>query len=385
MIILMNPTISTWDELSIPRELLRGIYNYGFENPSPIQSVAISPILEGKNIIAQAQSGTGKTATFTIGALSITDTTRASTQTIILAPTRELVKQISTVVSNLGKFIRNLRIKVCVGGTSIQHELNQLRYDPPHIIIGCPGRIVDCIQNKGIDLSNIKIVILDEADELLSSGFILQIQQIIEAIPSTSQVALFSATIPEHIRPIINNIFTTPPLEILVKKDELTLEGISQYYVALNDDIHKYDTLRDLYKYMVMSQCIIYCNSVVRVVSLHDQLVRDGFAVSCIHGEMDKREREASFDEFRKGSARILISTNITSRGIDIQQVSIVINYDIPYDVSNYLHRIGRSGRWGRKGTGINFITRKDVNKVKEIESYYDTVIEELPETWYSR
>jgi translation initiation factor 4A len=378
----MNP-ISSWDELNIQATLLRGIYNYGFENPSPIQATAIVPILEGKNIIAQAQSGTGKTATFSIGALSVIDIVDTTVQAVILAPTRELAKQISTVISNLGKFIKNIRIKICVGGTPIYQELKQIRQEAPHIIIGCPGRILDCIQSKGISTDFIKILIMDEADELLSGGFINQIQSIIQSIPSTTQVALFSATIPENIRPIIENIFQTPPIEILVKQDELTLEGISQYYVALNDDIHKYDTLKDLYKCISMSQCIIYCNSVRRVIILHNQLENDGFTVSCIHGEMDKKSREDSFEEFKSGSSRILISSNITSRGIDIQQVSIVINYDIPYDVSNYLHRIGRSGRWGRKGTGINFITRRDIAKIKEIEAYYDTVIQELPNSWY--
>jgi translation initiation factor 4A len=379
----MNPTISSWDELEITPLLLRGIYNCGFENPSPIQSVAIAPILAGNNIIAQAQSGTGKTATFSIGAISSVDISISKIQVIVLAPTRELAKQIHTVVSNLGKFISQLKVKVCVGGTSIHNELRQLRDDPPHIVIGCPGRILDCLQKNGIDHNTIKLLIMDEADELLSSGFLPQIQSIVEAIPSTAQVALFSATLPDHIRPCIQNIFPTPPVEILVKQEALTLEGISQYYVAVNDDIHKYDTLKDLYKSMSMAQCIIYCNSVRRVITLHQQLTDDGFTASCIHGEMDKRSREESFEEFKTGISRILISSNITSRGIDIQQVSIVINYDVPNDVCNYLHRIGRSGRWGRKGTGINFITRRDISKMRDIETYYNTVIEELPNTWH--
>jgi superfamily II DNA/RNA helicase len=339
--------------------------------------------LAGNNIIAQAQSGTGKTATFSIGAISSVDISISKIQVIVLAPTRELAKQIHTVVSNLSKFISLLKVKVCVGGTSIHNELRQLRDDPPHIVIGCPGRILDCIQKNGIASNNIKLLIMDEADELLSSGFLPQIQSIVESIPIRAQVALFSATLPDHIRPCISNIFPTPPLEILVKQEALTLEGISQYYVAVNDDLHKYDTLKDLYKSMSMAQCIIYCNSVRRVITLHQQLTEDGFTVSCIHGEMDKRCREESFDEFKTGVSRILISSNITSRGIDIQQVSIVINYDIPQDVCNYLHRIGRSGRWGRKGTGINFITRRDLCKMRDIESYYDTVIEELPNTWH--
>jgi translation initiation factor 4A len=262
-----------------------------------------------------------------------------------------------------------------------------LKRNRPHIMIGCPGRIMDCIQHKGISLRDIKLVILDEADELLSSGFTDQIYAIVSTIPNHTRIALFSATLPESVRPVVSRLFTTPPLEILVKQEELTLEGIKQYYVALEDEEQKYETLKDLYKTMAMSQCIIYCNSIRRVLILYNQLIQNGFAVSCIHGDMDKHERDRSFNEFKSGGSRILISSNITARGIDIQQVSIVINYDIPSDVSSYLHRIGRSGRWGRKGTGINFVTRFDVDRIRDIEKYYDTVISELPspEEWAIR
>ena len=169
------------------------------------------------------------------------------------------------------------------------------------------------------------------------------------------------------------------PVKIIVKSEQLTLEGISQYYVAVEDEYQKYDTLKDLYSHISLSQCIIYCNSVRRVEELYDFMSRDGFPVCCIHSNMDRNTREKSFLEFRNGKSRVLISSNVTSRGIDIQQVSTVINYDIPKDIYNYLHRIGRSGRWGRKGSGINFITRRDVQKLKEIEQYYACEIKELP------
>jgi superfamily II DNA/RNA helicase len=263
---------------------------------------------------------------------------------------------------------------------SIRQDLISLKRSRPHIIIGCPGRILDCIQSNGIHMQELRLVIMDEADELLSSGFTDQIYSIVSNVPRTTRIALFSATIPEHIRPVVDQLFTEPPVEILVKHSELTLEGIKQYYVAMEQDHQKYETLKDLYKTMTMAQCIIYCNSVKRVIWLYTQLIQDGFAVSCIHGDMNKYDRDRSFEEFKTGHSRILISSNVTARGIDIQQVSIVINYDVPADISSYLHRIGRSGRWGRKGIGINFITRFDVSKIREIEQYYDTVIEELPD-----
>jgi translation initiation factor 4A len=375
--------IVSWDDLNLDQHILRGIYSCGFETPSPIQSVAIEPILKGKNIIAQAQSGTGKTATFTIGSLSLVDTMVHHEQVIVLSPTRELSRQIYTVFQNIGKFVNNLNIYMAIGGSPMWKELKYLRNNTPHVIIGCPGRVLDCITNKGISLSHLKLLVLDEADELLSSGFTDQLHSIISLLPNTTRVALFSATIPEHIRPVLNKIFTTPPLEILVKRDELTLEGISQYYVAMSEDAHKYEILKQIYNNISLMQGIIYCNSVRRVIMLYQNLINDGFAVSCIHGELDKSQREAAFEEFRTGGSRILISSNITARGIDIQQVNIVINYDIPRDVSSYIHRIGRSGRWGREGTGINFITREEVPYMRDIETYYDTVIEELPDKWY--
>lgn len=377
--------INSWEDLDISPELLRGIYNYGFEKPSPIQSKAIAPILENKSMIAQAQSGTGKTATFTIGALTRINFDISEEQVIILAPTRELAKQIEDVVLQLGCFITPLRTKLLIGGNSMKQDIHSLHNTKPQVIIGCPGRILDFIQHKYINIQSIKLVILDEADELLSSGFQEQIHQIITYVTTSTQILLFSATIPTHLYPIAHKLFIEPPVEILVKQEELTLEGIKQYYVALYNDEEKFETLKDLYSSICVSQCIIYCNSVRRVVNLHHRLSQDGFSVSCIHGEMDKLDRTKSFNDFRTGSTRILISSNITARGIDIQQVGIIINYDIPQDVSSYLHRIGRSGRWGRKGTGINFITKFDINKIKEIEKYYDTEIAELPNNFIIR
>ena len=381
----MTAIIHSWEELDISPELLRGIYNYGFEKPSPIQSKAIAPILDNKSMVAQAQSGTGKTATFTIGALSRINFDIQEEQVIILAPTRELAKQIEDVVLQLGCFITTLKTKLLIGGNSIQQDIHYLNTKKPHILIGCPGRVLDFIQHKYININKIKLVILDEADELLSSGFQEQIHHIIECVNTSTQILLFSATIPNHLYPTVQKLFLEPPVEILVKQDELTLEGIKQYYIALYNDEEKFETLKDLYSSICVSQCIIYCNSVRRVINLHQRLHQDGFSVSCIHGEMDKLERTKSFNDFRIGHTRILISSNITARGIDIQQVGIIINYDIPQDVSSYLHRIGRSGRWGRKGTGINFITKFDINKIKEIETYYDTEIAELPNNYIIR
>ena len=373
--------INKFDELNISPEILRGIYASGFEIPSPIQSKAIIPIIEGRDIIAQAQSGTGKTGTFAIGALSRVNVEENTNQVLILSPTHELSKQISFVIKNIGSMIDNLRVKTIIGGSSIADDISNMKKSPPHIIVGCPGRVYDMIRRNHIIGKNFKLVILDEADEMLSAGFKEQIYNIFQYFNKDIQVALFSATLPHHIYSITNK-FMIDPVKISVTPERLTLEGIKQYYIAVDDDREKYNTLKDLYQYISVSQCIIYCNSVKRVSDLYDAMKEGNFPVCCIHSNMDKAERNKSFSEFRSGVARVLISSNVTARGIDIQQVSIVINFDIPKDVHCYIHRIGRSGRWGRKGTGINFITRRDIMKIKEIERYYNCQIDELPATF---
>lgn len=366
-----------WDDLNCKRELLRGIYAYGFEKPSPIQSKGIIPLMQGKDIIAQAQSGTGKTGCFVIGALELLDQDNDNTQIIIIAPTRELSTQIKSVTDKIGIHFNNLNSELLIGGISTEVNIKNLKNNPK-VIIGCPGRIYDMMQRKHLNLKHIKTIIIDEADEMLSSGFKEQIYNIFQKLDDNVQVALFSATMPTEIYNLTNK-FMRDPIKILVKTNQLTLEGINQYYVHLNDDNEKYETLKDLYNLISVSQCIIYCNSIFRVNDLYEAMKNDEYPVCCIHGNMDKEERTNNYNKFIKGEYRVLISSNVTARGIDIQQVSTVINFDIPGCVHTYLHRIGRSGRWGRKGIGINFLTKRDIKRLKDIESYYDTEIKELP------
>jgi translation initiation factor 4A len=370
--------INSWDELNICDDLLRGIYSYGFEKPSPIQRKAIKPIIDGRDIIAQAQSGTGKTATFSIGALSRIDLNDKNNQVLILSPTHELTKQTAKVIRSLSAMMTGLRVQTMIGGSSIEGDAEFMYGAPPHIIVGCPGRVYDMIKRRHINANKLKLVIIDEADEMLSQGFKDQIYNIFQTFNNDIQVALFSATLPQNIYTITDQIMRNP-VKISVAAEMLTLDGIKQYYVALNDDVEKYVTLKDIYQSISLSQCIIYCNSVKRVADLYDAMMEDQFPVCCIHSSMEKGEREASLDQFRAGSARVLISSNVTARGIDVQQVSTVINFDLPRDAHTYLHRIGRSGRWGRKGTGINFITKRDIQTIRDIESYYKTQIDELP------
>jgi translation initiation factor 4A len=370
--------INSFDELDIDSDILRGIYAYGFEKPSPIQKKAIKPIIAGRDIIAQAQSGTGKTATFSIGALSMVDLKENNTQVLVLSPTRELTTQTAKVMSSIGSMMDGLRVQTLFGGSSVEEHSSFLKKSSPHIICGCPGRVYDMIRRDNITTKKIKLIILDEADEMLSSGFKEQVYNIFQYFNNDVQIALFSATLSEQITPIINKLMRNP-VRITMKAEMLTLEGISQFYVAVEDDRQKYLILKDTFSAISVSQCIIYCNSVKRVADLFEAMSEDGFPVCCIHSNMDTKERDKAFTDFKSGSCRVLISSNVTSRGIDIQQVSTVINFDIPKDIHTYLHRIGRSGRWGRKGVGINFITRRDVSKLKEIEEYYACQINEMP------
>lgn len=369
----------SWDELEIDKNILRGIFGYGFESPSPIQQRAIKPIIDGRDVIAQAQSGTGKTATFTIGALQRVNIAEHSTQVLILSPTRELSTQTSKVISGLGSFMDGLKIQTIFGGSRIEEGSSFSTKNIPHIICGCPGRVYDMMRRDRISSNNIKLIILDEADEMLSSGFKEQVYNIFQYLNSDIQVCLFSATLPDEINIITEKIMRNP-IKIYVKREQLTLEGISQYYVAVNDDREKYVTLKDIFSFLTLSHTIIYCNSIKRVQDLFEAMCEDGFPVCRIHSNMDKSERDKSFNDFRSGISRVMISSNVTARGIDVQQVSVVINFDLPKCVHTYLHRIGRSGRWGRKGVGINFITRRDVMQIKKIEEHYSTQITEMSE-----
>jgi translation initiation factor 4A len=265
-----------------------------------------------------------------------------------------------------------LHIKVLLGGTSIQEDIQSLKSCIPHLIVGCPGRVYDMMRRKFITSKMVQLIILDEADEMLSSGFKEQVYNIFRCFHNDVQVALFSATLPSHLSTITDK-FMRNPVQISVAPEQLTLEGIKQYYLAVESDQEKYEQLKQLYSFISLSQCIIYCNSVKRVVDLFEAMKEDGFPVCAIHSNMDKVERNHAFMEFKSGKARVLISSNVTARGIDIQQVSIVINFDIPKDVHIYLHRIGRSGRWGRKGLGINFITKYDKEMMTTIEQHYQT------------
>jgi translation initiation factor 4A len=376
---LNTPEVKTWDDLNIRPDVLRSIYAYGFENPSDIQKKAIKPIQDGVDVIAQAQSGTGKTGTFVIGSLHHLDVSKQATQIIVLAPTHELVAQTYSVYCSMTSFVEGVVIRTMVGGTVVSDEIQELKNNVPHIVVGCAGRVFDMIKRRAISTRDVKLCVLDEADEMLSVGFKDQIYNIFQQLPSNMQIALFSATMPPSIVQLSSK-FMRDPVKITMKPRELSLDGIKQYYIAMHNDYDKIECLKDLFpRLTTSSQAIIYANDVRRVKDLYEVMSKEDFSVCCIHRDMTKPERAEAMQQFRTGGKRGLISSDITARGVDVQQVNTVVNFDIPRSVDTYLHRIGRSGRWGRKGIAINFVTKIDIQQMRYIEQHYGVAVDEMP------
>jgi len=368
----------TFDEMNLNDTLVRGIYSYGFEQPSKIQQLSIVPMSHHTDILAQAQSGTGKTGAFTIGSLSIVDTSIKYPQVLVICPTRELSQQTERVAQSLGTYM-NLKVLSATGGNHLRNDIQSLK-SGVQFIVGTPGRVFDLIRRGDLVLDHMKYVILDEADQMLENLFEEQVKAILNnKFPPSTRLALFSATMPQNVLEIAEN-YLSNPVRILLPQDEVTLDGIKQYYVHLEREDWKFPVLLDLYQQITVNQALIYVNKRQKAEWLAKQLASQGFTLEYIHGDMEVTERKKRMEDFRSGSVRVLISTDLLARGIDVQQVSLVINYEMPLQRENYVHRIGRSGRYGKKGVAINIVSGDELNTLKEIESHYSTTINELPE-----
>jgi translation initiation factor 4A len=368
----------SFDEMGLQDNLIRSIYSYGFENPSKIQQLAIVPMSKHTDILAQSQSGTGKTGAFTIGSLSVVDTSIKSPQVLVICPTRELSQQTERVARALGTHM-NLKVLSATGGNQLRADISTLKAGA-QFIVGTPGRIYDLIRRGDLSVDHIKYVILDEADQMLEDLFAEQIKAILDnKFPSTTRLALFSATMPQNVLEVAEN-YLNNPVRILLPPDEVTLDGIKQYYVSLEREDWKLPVLLDIYQQIAVNQALIYVNKRQKAEWLAKQLSAQGFTLEYIHGEMEVGERKKRMEDFRSGSVRVLISTDLLARGIDVQQVSLVVNYELPMQRENYVHRIGRSGRYGKKGVAVNLIYGDEMNAMKEIERHYSTTINELPE-----
>jgi translation initiation factor 4A len=368
----------SFDEMGLNDELTRGIYSYGFENPSKIQQLAIVPMSKHTDILAQSQSGTGKTGAFTIGSLSVVDTSIKAPQVLVICPTRELAQQTERVARALGNYM-GLKVLSATGGNQLRSDISSLKAGA-QFIVGTPGRIFDLIRRGDLTVEHIKYVILDEADQMLEDLFAEQIKAILDnKFPSSTRLALFSATMPTNVLEVAEN-YLNNPVRILLPPDEVTLDGIKQYFVNLEREDWKLPVLLDLYQQIAVNQALIYVNKRQKAEWLAKQLSAQGFTLEYIHGEMEVGERKKRMEDFRSGQVRVLISTDLLARGIDVQQVSLVVNYELPVQRENYVHRIGRSGRYGKKGVAINLVYGDEVNTLKEIEKHYSTTVHELPE-----
>ena len=369
-------SLSTFDHMNLNDKLLRGIYGNGLEKPSNIQKKAIPQLLTKRDLIAIPYPEKSFDLVFSIGLLELLDMESNTCQALVLEPTRELAIQTEKVIKELSKYIE-CKTHVCVGGNSVRNDIDIIKTGI-HVVVGTPGRIFHMLRDHYLDITSLKLLVLDEADQILDRGFKEQLYDIFRYIPQDSQIGLFSATMPQDALEITKK-FMKDPEHLLVKTEELTLEGIKQYYIALEREEWKIDTLCDIYEAVCINQAIIFANTRKKVDWIADKLTSRDFTVSCIHGDLNQQERDNILDNFRSGNCRVLISTDILGRGIDIQTISLVINYDFPQNRENYIHRIGRSGRFGRKGVAINLILKHDVQYMRDIEGFYQTEVQELP------
>jgi translation initiation factor 4A len=375
---------TSFDEMGLDSTLLRGVYSVGFERPSYIQQRAIVPIIRGDDVIAQAQSGTGKTGTFLVAALQRINWKRSGVpQALVLSPTRELAAQTFDVAQGLSAYQGDGR-PVCgcfVGGTNVAADVSRL-LSGVAMAIGTPGRLVDLVRRGTLRVDELKMVVLDEADELLSQGFAEQVATLFGFLPRDVQVCLVSATMPPEVLQLSER-FMRAPTRILVPKEELTLEALKQFYVALRED-DKIGALSDLYSAVSVAQSVIFANTRRKVTWIAEQLNLQGHSVGVMHADVGRDERARVMAAFRAGATRVLVTSDVLTRGIDVQHVNYVVNYDAPSSTEAYLHRIGRSARHGRRGVAINLVAPHDVAMLREIENHYAIAIPELPEDFAS-
>ncbi|GBE60760.1 ATP-dependent RNA helicase [Babesia ovata] len=365
---------SQFEDYFLKRELLMGIFEKGFEAPSPIQEESIPVALAGHDILARAKNGTGKTAAFVIPLLEKLNTAQNHIQGLILLPTRELALQTSAVVKELGKYL-NVQCMVSTGGTSLRNDIVRL-YKPVHVLCGTPGRILDLTNKNIADLSKCHVIILDEADKMLSAEFQPIIETLLKFLPTEKQLILYSATFPQSVQKFKEAHL--PNAHEINLMDELTLKGITQFY-AYVEERQKVHCLSTLFSRLQINQAIIFCNSVNRVELLAKKITELGFSCFYIHSKMMQADRNRVFHDFRNGACRCLVSSDLFTRGIDFRFVNVVINFDFPKTSATYLHRIGRSGRFGHLGLAINLVTAADKEALFRIEEELGTEIKATP------
>ena len=368
----------SFESLNLDQDLIKGIYLHGFTQPSPIQINGIESINTGKDCLLQSQSGTGKTATYLLGVLNRIEK-NTKNQCIILTPTRELADQVYNVAIELAKKT-TITIQKCIGGTNIQCSKVELK--TANLIIGTLGRIYHMITDKVISLHSLRILVLDEADEILTDGVNDKLNFIFEKIPSGIQSILISATLNTNVFTVSKKLLHDP-IKILLKNSEVAVELISQFYIEIESEDLKFDTLLDLYGITSTSQTIIFCNTIRKVDWLKENLEKNNFTITCIHSKMNQIERDKIVKDFRDGKTRLLLTTDLLARGIDIPDVNLVVNYDLPPNKETYIHRIGRCGRFGKKGVSISMVKvddQSDIKNLQKMKQIYKIDIKEMPD-----
>ncbi len=356
-----------FNELNLSTAMKKAIDSMGFEEATPIQSLAIPHALEGKDVIGQAQTGTGKTCAFGIPAVEMIDTKASGVQVLILCPTRELAIQVAEEIRNLCKFKKGIRSLAIYGGQSIDRQIISLK-SKPQIVIGTPGRVMDHMRRHTLKFHNLKMLVLDEADEMLNMGFRDDIDTILTDVPEERQTMLFSATMPKGILEI-TNLYMKNPEHVVTAKKEVTIDTVEQYYIEVREN-SKLELLCRLMDARNIKLGIVFCNTKWKTDELCNHLQARGYAAEALHGDMKQRERDIVMKKFRNGKLELLIATDVAARGIDVSNVEAVFNYDIPSDSEYYVHRIGRTGRAGKKGISFSFVFGRDIYKLKDIERY---------------
>jgi len=361
----MSSNEQTFRELGLAEPLLRALDELGYEKPTPIQAASIDPLMAGKDILGQAQTGTGKTGAFALPLLNSIDPNTNTPQILVLAPTRELAVQVAEAFGSYAKFMKGLHVLPIYGGQSMHQQLNALRRGP-QIIVGTPGRVMDHMRRGTLKLESLKAMVLDEADEMLKMGFIDDIEWILEHTPKQRQLALFSATMPEQIKRVANK-YLSEPVHVKIAATTTTVETIEQRFVQVSQH-NKLEALVRVLEVEKTEGIIIFVRTRNSCVELAEKLEARGYASSPLHGDMNQQARERAVDQLKRGKLDIIIATDVAARGLDVERIGHVVNYDIPYDTEAYVHRIGRTGRAGRTGMAILFVTHREMRMLRTIE-----------------
>jgi len=371
---MINMQMQSFEDLPLSVEVMKGVEELGFNSLFPIQAEAIIPLLEGKDVIGQAQTGTGKTAAFGIPMLERLNHRVNSVQGLILEPTRELAIQVADHINQLGKYSK-LRVLPVYGGEAIQRQIHALKRGS-HIVVGTPGRTIDLIKRGNLRLASVKVVVLDEADRMLDMGFIDDVEYILSKVPFNRQTSLFSATIDQMVMRLCNR-YMKDPEEILVSKDEIALTQIDQYYVIVNHS-SKFENLRNILDEHHIERAIIFCKTRRGADRLARNLSMRGYSAEPFHAGFTQSQRKSVMNAFRRRKIKLLVATDVAARGLDIRGITHIINYDIPMDPLTYFHRIGRTARMGREGTAITLVGYGEMTELRHIKNMTNTMIEEI-------